>query len=581
MLVRAIAVGTEHSNAIGVVELDCAPHGLVIVYLGVGAFSEGYAPGALTHGTKVLVPWPAVLEARVEGDRVLLAIDPSLTPHHRLCLTKFSSGALVHPQQAQRQRFILWSAALGTALVGVLIAVLTVPRIAPHTSASATLMLALLTAAVVLAAGLLAERQLVSRPADETSARDGFAAELGGFLPQLVRLPQAPERRAKPSALPDLAGLLPRTTAAVVITLAAGLLGVLLTGRALLFPSSAKQPVAQQDDARQLGPMLEPGAAVADPERTPAAAPASPAAATAEPAPAEPAATTGASVALGGHCTCARADSPLWRTPLPKLSVLVFDRKLLRGPNRTRLTVEVAAVNNGEGEVRDLAMRVAFVEQDPPPSKRRTAVSHRAVFFEGPLGPGQAIKWTVEARGEDVDIEAPALGDLGAGGDGAAPTNRIAELLRANHRPVRLHGAMMLAYLGDPRAKEAALELKEALRDDESAFLERVLRALADVRACEVRLSGTGPARQLEACVFNSGNEPREGLGMKLRVLSGPVSILEPTRDPPLVEREAKWSLPGSLGAQQGVRVRARVELGSTEGDAVIELVVDREDLLP
>jgi hypothetical protein len=49
MRVRAVAAASERSNAVGSVELECTPHGLVIVYLGLGSFSEGYTPGALTR----------------------------------------------------------------------------------------------------------------------------------------------------------------------------------------------------------------------------------------------------------------------------------------------------------------------------------------------------------------------------------------------------------------------------------------------------------------------------------------------------------------------------------------------------
>ncbi len=92
MKVRATAVAAERANAIGSVELECTPHGLSVAYLGVGAFSEGYAPGALTMGTRITVPWAKVQEARVEGDQLFFAFDPELTPHHRMVLTAFSTG---------------------------------------------------------------------------------------------------------------------------------------------------------------------------------------------------------------------------------------------------------------------------------------------------------------------------------------------------------------------------------------------------------------------------------------------------------------------------------------------------------
>ena len=73
MKVRAVAVASDRSNAIGTVELECTPHGLVLVHLGVGSFSEDYAPAALTTGTRVLVPWAAIDHADVEGERLFLA----------------------------------------------------------------------------------------------------------------------------------------------------------------------------------------------------------------------------------------------------------------------------------------------------------------------------------------------------------------------------------------------------------------------------------------------------------------------------------------------------------------------------
>src|SRR3954467_4952240 len=107
MKVRAVAVASERINAIGTVELECTPHGLMLVHLGVGSFSEHYAPGALTTGTRVLVPWAAIERAEADGDRLFLAFDPALSPHHRLLLANFSTGQSVEPKSVQRQRLIV------------------------------------------------------------------------------------------------------------------------------------------------------------------------------------------------------------------------------------------------------------------------------------------------------------------------------------------------------------------------------------------------------------------------------------------------------------------------------------------
>src|SRR6476660_657739 len=107
MRTRAVAVASEHSNAIGAVELECTPGGLLVVYHGVGAFQEGYAPGAVTQGTRVRVPWASVSEARVEANRLFVAFDASLTPHNRMMLAGFSSGDPPDPRELRRRRWVV------------------------------------------------------------------------------------------------------------------------------------------------------------------------------------------------------------------------------------------------------------------------------------------------------------------------------------------------------------------------------------------------------------------------------------------------------------------------------------------
>jgi hypothetical protein len=574
MKVRATAIATERSNAIGTIELECTPHGLAIVYLGVGAFRDGYAPAALTTGTSVTVPWAAVLAARVEGEHVFLEVEPRVTPHSRLTLASFSTGDYAHGREVARQRLILWLGALGAALVAVMLSALTIPRIAPHAGAGVAAGIGTLSALLILALGFVADRRVAGSGLDGAAAREALAVELSHFLPNLVRLPAPAQPEPKPLALPNLAGLLPRTTAAVVITLTACTLGAVLTAK-WMWSRVERPPAPIADVRRPEAPMLEPAAAPL--AAAPAAAPepsSEPAPAASAPAPASDAAS------LGGKCACLRSDSVLWRKPLPRLSTLLLSKKLIHAPFRKRLELEVAAVNNGDRELRDLSLMVSFFEHDPPPSSKTYAVSHRALYFQGPLAPGQAIKWSVEARGESFQIEHAVTGEIGPGGDGAAPTNLIATLLEANHRPVRLHGAMLLAYLGDPRAREAALKLKEALREDEAPYLDRVLRALGETRACELRISKAGQRRTVEACVFNASNEPRQNLGFQLRGLEGEVRHDDSVSEPPTALLEKSWSIPGELEPGSGVRVRAEIDLDSADPRA-FELVADRRDLLP
>src|SRR5688572_12698313 len=234
MKVRAIALGDERSNAIGTVELECAPFGLVMAYLGVGAFSEGYAVGALTRGTLVTVPYARVRHARFEGERLLLEVDPELTPHHKLVLGGFTIGDGTHRHELYRQRLVLRTGVFGFALVCALVAALAVPRLSPSSSATLALSIAVIVAATVLALGFFMDRRLVSGQLDGEAAQNAFASDLRIYLPNLVRLDRPPPKAPKALPLPDFQGWLPRTTAAVVITLTAGGLAAVLISKWML-----------------------------------------------------------------------------------------------------------------------------------------------------------------------------------------------------------------------------------------------------------------------------------------------------------------------------------------------------------
>ncbi len=573
MKVRATAVAAERANAIGTVELECTPHGLSVAYLGVGAFQEDYAPAALTTGTRITVPWAKVEAARVEGDQVFLAVDAELTPHSRLVLTNFSTGDYAHHREVHKQRLVIWLGAGAGAIVVSMVSALTLPRLAPQTGAGAVLAIGGLAALAIVCVGLLADRQIGRSGLDGDAAREAFAAELSRHLPHLIRLPTRPAPPERPFKWPAFEGWLPRTTAAVVITLTASLLGAVLTARWLLSPSrdSRSLVAASTADPEPLAPPAEEPRNVAPPSLRESGSPS-----------AGPDRASAPNTKLEGRCSCTRASSLLWNAPIPKLGVLVLGRKLVTGPVRKRLEVEIAAVNNGEQELREIAMSLTFFEVDPPPSNKRYPVANRAVYFEGPLTPGQAIKWSVEARGSAFEVDRPLHGDIGPAGEGAAPTNLIAELLNANHRPVRLHGAMLLGYLGDPRAKEATLRLKESMRDDESTYLDRLLRTLSDVKTCHLRVTGDGPEQSVEACVFNAGNEPREKLAIRLRALDSVPNPTEPSEAPPNVVSEATFALGSELPPQSGVTARVKLDVSKASSQPVaFEAFADREDLLP
>jgi len=587
MKVRAVAVASERSNAIGTVELECTPHGLVLVHLGVGSFSEDYAPAALTTGTRVLVPWAAIDHADVEGDRLFLTFDPALSPHHRLLLANFSAGRSDEPRTIRRKRVIVRVAAAAAAgILGLTGAELS-RRLLGSGPALAT-GIALGGAIFVLLVGLLADRLLAYGGQPPDAVREAFEREIDTYLPALERSEQPPApSRFKGFTLAELQGLLPRTTFAIVVTLTASGLAAVLVAHQTLSGQPARRAAHRE-------PRDEPRAEVAandeagdeEPEPAPPPPP-RPAAKPKKPAPTAPVpVASGPGVTLGDPCRCDRADSLLWGDPPPRLSILLIKQRTRPGRGaiehesvRKRYTdVDVAVVNNGSTELREITLQVLFFARDSG-SSRREQVDSRPLFYEGPLMPGQAIKWGTNAEGTEIEIQGPALGSLGDEGQSAAPSDRFAELLEAHHRPVRLHAAMMLAYLGDARAREGVLKLREALREDEAPYLDRLLQATAELRVCRLSVSQSASGASISGCLFNVTPEPKKELGIKLRGLDAAVLSSDPVGHPPNLVAEPVLDVPGELASQTGVTFAAKLGPLDTAPSAW-EAIADRRDLV-
>ena len=144
--------------------------------------------------------------------------------------------------------------------------------------------------------------------------------------------------------------LLPRTTAAIVITLSAALLGTLLTTRVIVLDEGTTRRAARArsaaDDLRRSAPRRpQPrprlsasvdARAAANLQRTRRRRPA------------------GDSVRLGEACRCVRSDSALWQSPIPRLSLLVLSQRARKGrgedenKRKKYLEVELGVVNNGK-----------------------------------------------------------------------------------------------------------------------------------------------------------------------------------------------------------------------------------------
>ena len=583
MRFRATAKSSERSNAAGAVELECAEHGLLLGYRGVFALSDGYVPGAVATGSDLTVPWPSVVQTALEGDELFLEVDVSLTPLNRLCLTAFSAGEEQLPiEESRRRRLVVRIASLGLALTAALAAFAGARGAGATPSLSLSVSAAVLTALAVLAVGFWADRLIVTPVPRLTgdAAREAFLSQLSLYRAALTRAPAAPPA-ARPPLVFYFEKLIPRTTAAVVITLSAALLGTLLTTRVIVLDEGTTRR-----SERSVGRAAEPEERLAPAQPEDAAKKSVAAVALSRPAssaaPAPPPA--GDAVRLGEACRCVRSDSALWQEPIPRLSLLVLAQRSRKGrgedenKRKRYLELELGVVNNSKTDVPEVALLVEFFERDPPPSNKRYSVSTRPLFFEGPLRPAQAIKWSVEGQGVEFEVHNPVPGDVGPFGDDAAPSNLFAELLTANHRPVRLHAAMMLTFLSDPRARDAVLELREALREDEAPYLNRLIQAQAPVKVCRLEVA---PARQSgSACLFNSSNEPKKDLGLRLRALADEVSHGDPVGQPPEVKLEASYHVPGELGANEGREATFSFDARGERVEA-FEAFADRFDLLP
>jgi hypothetical protein len=122
------------------------------------------------------------------------------------------------------------------------------------------------------------------------------------------------------------------------------------------------------------------------------------------------------------------------------------------------------------------------------------------------------------------------------------------------------------------------LELREALREDEAPYLNRLIQAQAPVKVCKLQVE---PARQAgSACLFNSGTEPRKDLGLRVRALAQEVSHADPVGQPPEVRAESSYHVPGELAPNEG---RMATFSFDAKGERVqtFEVFSDRFDLLP
>ncbi len=570
---RAIAIASEHSNTVGTIEFECTAVGLEVTYVDAVRVGVDGATVPFASNQKVVIEWTWLHQARPLGNANLLEFEIPHAGPQRCLLVHFSTGNELTLQEVQQRRLLLRLWIVGVSIVLASGLALAAPRMSPSMGPIAGLVSGLLFAGVLITVGLSAERWLAEGGRRSYALRDAFMGELLSFLPGLKRDPLQPQ--PKPLKMPRLEGLLPRTTLAISLTLAGALLAALIMFRWMVSAPNASEfaTVPAPRDERPSGNLDAPEPAAAEPPPAAAALAATTVAAPAQAAAApNPLGGAGSAAArLAGPCQCARADSLLWAKPIPRLSLIVLSSRRYKRKQHEHVELEFAAINNSNQEISELTSLAEFFEQDPPPSSKLVSVSSRAVYYQGPLRPGEAIKWHVDAEGQTFRLHGAAEngrlieGTIDERGDNAASANAIARLLKANNRPVRLHGAMLLAYLGDPRARIAVGELGASLRESESAYLGRLLETLGELRTCQVQVSSKGAQRRVSGCVFNATESPRTPVQVLVRALDATVSLADPVGTPPQMLAESSVVLPGTLAPKSGVFAEIDVNFGRLE----------------
>jgi hypothetical protein len=573
MRVRCRAIADYRSNAVGSLELEGQPGGLAIALRGVSSYREGYAPGPPVYASAVIVPWPDVYATRIGEDGLLLSVNARRLPQNRLLLEEFADPPPEDPSGLSPGRRLLIVAAMVAALLALGVP-LGLQRALPQPQALGTFGMAALLATLVMAVVFVRSRRAPQRSSSEVLS--DFSLELARYLPNhiAVEAPMPAPRRFEPIAL---SSYLPRSAVGIAITLAAATL-------AALVGSSAARPAASSGSAAaQLPPGVLPSGS-APPARSVVenTQPLEPA--QVEPSGAGEPPGEGGLQRLGEPCGCERDETLLWRDPLPRLAPVIIEREVRLHDGHRHTELELALVNDGAEPAERISLSVAFFEERVGAQAGAWQTGERPLSFEGPLGPGSMMKWHVEGRGTSFDI----VGDFGAlapDGSDAAPAEVFDALAREGARAVRLHAARLLAFLGDPRAADAALALRPSASSGELAQLDRIAAAPRDVVTCRIRVTRERSNRwRLDACLFNRAPEPRERFALRLLALDDTLDTREPGggRAPRiLAEHTTRFDVTLAPNSGRGLALWAPLPLEPGVLPRAFEVMVDREENLP
>ncbi len=552
---RAVAVAHEAGNAVGTLELSLTPTELVIQFLRISTYSDGYIPYPMTSSQQVRIPFAQIAQVRVDGDGLVhLTLDPACTPYHRLVLAGLARDPSFSHALSYRRRSRLEQNITRGALVAWIPIAMILSASVPSLGRTFAFGFAVSIAAVVhtLRRDLASKWVLFNSSA--LRVRDEFLTELTTRLgPRVSRIaseqvglaaePYGSDPTMVATELPMMRGLLATAGVAAVVALVG-----ILVGKDLL--SNPPQQRSAQDNAGAPTFVQKPP----DPSSDTLAFATQ---ISADQSPAE---------SMIPPCLCERSDSALWSDGIPRLSVFSRNRAGRSTPEKPSLYPEIAIVNNVNEDLHDVVLSVDFLVG--PRNGRSARVTDREdLFWEGKLAPGRAVRWRVKGRGDDYVVTSYVSGRLGDDGLKAAPADAFWKLLTARTPAVRLHGATMLAYLGDTRADEALRIVRDEERGEQTSSLEMLEHALRPLRTCGVRAIPTtdeGGTIRVEACIFNASAQPKVRPMVTARVHQGEsvdeTRWIVETAIPPGAGRLATHFMPGiALGLKDDAEPQVEI----------------------
>lgn len=547
--VRAVAVAHEKSNAVGTVELCCTAAGLLIEFVRVSAYTEGYVPYPTTSTEKVTVPYEQVASVEVDGDGLVhLTVDPSCTPYSRLVLAGLVRDPAFDAASSHRHRARIERNVTLAALVAWIPVALTLRAVAPDLSALIVMGIAASASGLLhmLRRDVASKLVLFNRQSEQV--RDELLGDLRARLsPGRVRSTAKPSEVPAPEAAPaalgepegteagSLRGLF--VTAGVVAATAAV---AILVGKNLLFSSPPEPDAHWGKDADEAWAWLDEDetAATSGPPVS-----ASGSAIAADPTPVIP---------PPAPCTCERADSPLWAAGVPRMSILSRNRPGRTSYDRPSVYPEIAVVNNSSEDLKDIVMVVDFI-LGPRDGRKARVLGKQDLFWEGRLGPGKAVKWRVRGRGDDFSVTSFISGMIGEEDVKPAAADTFYDLaMTANTPSVRLHGTKMLAYLGDERVVDGLEKLRAEGREEMADTIEQIALASRPLRVCSVHSEPDpdNPGRlNVKACVYNAG--PSE---VAQPFVTAYAKLLD-------ASSETRWALREGLPAKTGIVTKGAIDV--------------------